>query len=64
MKVSVNLDLCESHAVCTGIAPDVFELGDDDVLRVVTPEPDPSRHDAVRLAVASCPKQALTITDD
>ena len=30
MKVVVNYDLCESNAVCMGIAPEVFEVRDDD----------------------------------
>lgn len=31
MRVEVDPDLCESNAVCVGLAPDVFELGDDDL---------------------------------
>ena len=64
MRVSVNLDLCESHAVCAGIAPDVFEVGDDDITRVLIPEPDASLHEAVRRAAMSCPKQAISIVED
>jgi len=32
MKVHVDMNLCQSHGECVTIAPDVFELGDDDVL--------------------------------
>lgn len=31
MRVEVDPDLCESNAVCVGLAPDIFELGDDDL---------------------------------
>jgi ferredoxin len=64
MRVSVDLDLCESHGVCVGFAPDVFELGDDDVTRVLLPEPPAELHDAVRQAVSMCPKQAISVTED
>lgn len=63
MRVSVDLDRCEAHGVCTGIAPDVFELDDDDVLHVLLPTPPPERHDAVRDAAMRCPKQAITLTE-
>jgi len=64
MKVRVDLDLCESHGVCEGHAPDVFHVGDDDVTVVLLPEPPPELHDAVRTAVSSCPKQAIFVTED
>jgi ferredoxin len=63
MKVRVDLDLCESHGVCEGHAPAVFQVGDDDITRVLLPEPPPEMHDAVRLAQSGCPKQAIFIED-
>lgn len=63
MRVSVDLLLCESNAVCVGLAPEVFDLDDDDVLHIITAEPPPERHDAVRRAVQSCPKQAIRADD-
>jgi ferredoxin len=32
-KVHVDMNLCQSHGECVYVAPDIFELGDDDVLR-------------------------------
>lgn len=64
MKVTVDYDLCESNAVCMGIAPDVFEVRDDDFLYVLMERPDSSRHDAVRLAAERCPRQAISVEDD
>jgi ferredoxin len=63
MRVSVNLDLCEAHGVCTTIAPDVFELDDDDVLHVLVPEPPADRAEQMREAAQRCPKQAITVVD-
>lgn len=39
MKVVVDYDLCESNAVCMAIAPQVFEVLDDDFLYVLDENP-------------------------
>jgi ferredoxin len=41
MRVVVDDELCESNALCMGVAPEVFELRDDDLLYVLGP-PRPS----------------------
>ena len=61
MKIVVDYDLCESNAVCMGIAPEVFEVRDDDFLYVLQEEPDESLRAKVEESVARCPKQAITI---
>jgi ferredoxin len=61
MRVVVDFDLCESNAVCMGIAPEVFEVRDDDFLYVLQEEPDESLRSKVEEAVARCPKQAITL---
>ncbi len=61
MRVVVDYDLCESNAVCMGIAPEVFEVRDDDFLYVLQDEPDESMRSKVEEAVARCPKQAISI---
>jgi ferredoxin len=60
MKVKVDLEICESHGECGFVAPDVFELNDDDVL-VWNPDPDESLKDKVLQAAAVCPTQAITV---
>ena len=61
MRVVVDYDLCESNAVCMGIAPEVFEVRDDDFLYVLQEEPDEALRGKVEEAVARCPKQAITL---
>ena len=61
MKVVVNYDLCESNAVCMAVAPEVFEVRDDDFLYVLNEEPDESLREKVEEAARRCPKQAITI---
>lgn len=63
MKVTVDYDVCEANGVCAGLAPDVFDLDDDDNLHVLLPEPPTDKLDGVRHAVRSCPKAALSLVD-
>jgi len=60
VKVHVDLARCEAHGICEQVAPEVFALDDDDVLRY-DPEPDEALRDTVEQAVASCPVQAIRI---
>ncbi len=63
MKVSVDYDLCESNAICMGIAPEVFEVRDDDLLYIIDENPPEELRARVEEAVKRCPKQALTLED-
>jgi ferredoxin len=63
MKVVVDFDLCESNAVCMGIAPEVFEVRDDDFLYLLDETPDESLRPKMEEAVRRCPKQAISIQD-
>ncbi|GAA4240462.1 ferredoxin [Actinomadura meridiana] len=63
MRVRVDPMVCEANAVCVGLAPDVFDLDDDDQLRILTPDVPPEQWDRVRHAVRSCPKLALTLEE-
>jgi ferredoxin len=56
------MDLCQSHGECCFAAPEVFELGDDDVLKWVE-HPDESQRSAVEQAVLVCPVAAITLSD-
>jgi ferredoxin len=61
MELRVDRDLCEANGVCTGIAPEVFDLDDEDELVVLQPEPSEDMRDRIEQAVASCPKNALSL---
>ena len=61
VRVVVNMDVCESNALCMGVAPEVFEVGDDDVLRVLDEQPGEELRARVEEAVRLCPKQAISI---
>ena len=64
MRVVVDYDLCESNAVCMGIAPHIFEVRDDDNLYILQEHPAESDRAKVEEAVRMCPKQAISIAED
>jgi ferredoxin len=61
MRVVVDFDLCESNAVCMAVAPEVFEVRDDDFLYVLQEEPSEDLRPKVEEAARRCPKQAIRI---
>jgi ferredoxin len=61
MRVVVDMELCESNAICTGLVPSVFELDDDDVLHVLVDEPDTDLREDLEAAARGCPKQAISL---
>ncbi|MFC4124449.1 ferredoxin [Nocardia rhizosphaerae] len=61
MKIIVDFDRCEANGVCVGIAPDLFELDDDDNLHVLDGDVADDRVADVEEAVAQCPKAALRL---
>ena len=63
MRVVVDFDRCESNAICMGIAPEVFEVRDDDFLYILQEEPAEELRPKLEEAVRLCPKQAISITD-
>lgn len=64
MKVKADYDLCEANAMCESLAPEVFEVDDDDNLVMHTDQITPDNETHVRQAVAACPKAALSIVDE
>jgi len=64
MRVIVNMSQCESNALCMGVAPDIFEVDDDDNLTVLNETPDESDRDRVLEAIRICPKQAISIEEE
>jgi ferredoxin len=63
MRVKVDRDRCEGNAFCVNIAPQVFEL-DDDEYAVVIADPVPAEQEALaEQAIAECPRAALTRED-
>ncbi len=64
MRIEIDFDRCESNAVCMDIAPQVFEVRDDDFLYLLQESPPEDLRPLVEEAVRTCPKQAISIHDD
>lgn len=64
MRVVADLALCEGHGVCTNMAPDVFDVGEEDHVEVLLEEPGEEALAKVEAAVRRCPKQALSLVAD
>jgi len=63
VRVEVDHDRCEGNAVCVGIAPELFELDDDDYA-VVKVDSIPADQEALaEQAIAECPRAALNRKD-
>lgn len=61
-RVRVDPHLCEAHALCIDLAPEVFDLGDD--IATCTETPDESSWGDIEAAVAACPRQAISVIED
>jgi ferredoxin len=63
MRVVVDFDKCQSNAVCMGIAPEVFEVRDDNFLYVLDENPPDRLKGKLEEAVRSCPTGAISLKD-
>lgn len=62
-RVVADWDSCEANGLCEAVAPDIFELDDDDQLQIKDDTVTDENQERVQRAVDSCPKFALTIAD-
>ncbi|MCK9899276.1 MULTISPECIES: ferredoxin [Parafrankia] len=61
MKVSIDSDLCQGHARCWDICPEVFEVDEQGYGLVALPEVPPIHEARAREAAENCPERAITI---
>jgi len=62
MRVRVDRDVCIGTANCVAIAPEVFELDNQGLSRVVNQ--DAGTEEQLRDAAEECPVQAIILEDD
>ncbi|MEW2478103.1 ferredoxin [Mycobacterium sp. NPDC049093] len=62
-RVQVDAGLCEGHALCIQLAPEVFDLSDDEVAGAapVSGPWDQGTWANVKSAVDACPRQAISL---
>ena len=61
MRIEIDFDLCQGHAMCVEEAPEVFHVDDEGMLTVKQPEPPQELWEAVREAEKYCPCRAITL---
>ena len=64
MKAIVDHNLCEGNARCVEVAPEVFELRDDDRSYVLLEQPPDSLRKKLEMAASVCPRQAIRLIKD
>ncbi len=63
MRIELDRDLCQGHAVCCAEAPEVFRLDAEGALEILEPEPPEALRPKVLAAVRYCPTRALRVGD-
>lgn len=63
-KIVVDWNKCSGLGMCESLAPDVFEVDDEGSLVVHSATVPAGQESDVREAVASCPTEALSLSDD
>jgi len=64
VKIVVDRDLCQGHAVCESEAPEVFTVPKNGTVEVLDPSPPPTLRGKVEAAVKYCPTHALRLVED
>lgn len=68
MRVRIDTDRCQGHTVCNMIAPDVFDLDDDDghaviVTAIAGSDVPADLIESVNRAARNCPELAILVED-
>ncbi|KKC04507.1 ferredoxin [Mycobacterium nebraskense] len=63
MRVVVDRDRCEGNAFCVNIAPEVFQLDDDEYAVVITDPVPVEQETLAEQAIEACPRAALSRED-
>jgi ferredoxin len=61
MKILVSEEMCIGCGDCEYSVPQVFEMGDDNIVMVRVVEVPEELQEQVQLAVETCPYEALSI---
>lgn len=65
MRVIANHEICQGHARCEDLCPQVFATDAvEGKVTIITPQVPPELEDKVRLAVRNCPEGALRLAKD
>jgi ferredoxin len=63
MKIEIDEDLCIGDGICEEICPEVFELTDNGIAKVIEDDPDQSLEVKIEEAAEECPTDAIIIDE-
>jgi ferredoxin len=61
LRIVVDYDTCITSGMCTSIAPEIFEIGDDGTLKLLMEVVPPDLLEKAESAVLCCPVEALSL---
>jgi ferredoxin len=62
VKAAVDPELCQGHARCWAICPEVFALDDEGHAYVPVADVPPQHEQKALEAARNCPERAITVT--
>ena len=62
MQVAVDADVCQGHARCWALCPEVFTLDEEGRAVVPQREVPAGLEDKVQEAARNCPERAITVS--
>lgn len=62
MRVTVDPDVCQGHARCWQICPEVFSLDEEGHSVVTSPDVPAELEAKAREAAENCPERAITVS--
>ena len=63
MRVVIDVDRCDGNGLCEAVAPGVFAVAEDDLVRVTAARLPRAAEPAAEEAARACPKLAITLVD-
>ncbi|HET6951513.1 MAG TPA: ferredoxin [Acidimicrobiales bacterium] len=63
MKIRVDRQMCQGHALCNAAAPELFTLDADGYSNVDIRDVPAGMEDAARRGLLRCPERAITIEE-
>jgi sterol 14-demethylase len=64
LRIVLDRDLCQGHAVCVGESPQLFKIGADGKVETLDATPPPSLHERARAAARYCPTRAIKLQEE
>lgn len=60
IEVKVDFDRCDANGTCAALMPDVFQIGVNGLLELLTDNVEDSREGELEEAILCCPVGAIT----